>query len=214
MKMEQHFLGTKIAIQTIRAWCEKADRTKHNRMEVYNCHKTRMVIVLKQIPIISSLENEAKFMFKRKRSSLIKKIWKFRKETKQTQPSEVESFRALLYTTLKQLSEDELHSLLKAVQRKGGVETPCLCPKYSSRRQRNVDHRFVFCKAFVYPYLKSRATLRTLQCCSSKADSDFNCVNPYHFSHIIDTGKYIIFFALLLFFLYSRRSIKDGNFSF
>lgn len=130
-------------------------------------------------------------MFHRRKSTLIKKIWKFRRDSKFASPSKLEAFKALLYAALKCLCDDELQALLKSVQSKGGIDTPCLCLKKSEclgGRQRHIDIKYVFGKAFVYPELETSRSLRALNCCATRIEPSSSCLNPYHSSHVIDSG--------------------------
>ena len=132
-------------------------------------------------------------MFGRKKH-LIKKIWRFRKDSKEATESETDNCKALLHQTLKTLNEGELYVLYKSLQSRGGFDTPCLClgeSTFKKQERRKIEAKFIIAKSFLYPELQNVSTLRTLDCCASFGnENSAHCLNPYHYSHVIDLGKF------------------------
>lgn len=135
-------------------------------------------------------------IFKKKKSTLIKKIWKLSKLSEMTQ-SESVMLETKLRAILKTLDEANLDIILKSIQSNGGIDTECVPTVASegrvcSRRNRKInDPKFTLARAFRFPELTSDDNLRHLPCCRNHVNVTgyCDCINPYHVSLVVETAK-------------------------
>jgi len=133
------------------------------------------------------------YMFNKK-SCMIKKILRFSKLPKD-QSQEVKDLKRKLHSLFKTLTDTQLDVLLKTLQANGGIDSDCILVSTSSyrqiaRRTTNFAPRLLLAKVFRFPNLKDEY-LRCLACCYNHNLCDENnmCINPFHSSLIIDSGK-------------------------
>lgn len=135
-------------------------------------------------------------MFRSKRSSLVKRLWKLRaaqnetKGTPEKESAEDLEVKSVVQSMLKRLKESQLEMLLHALESKGGETTECvLLPKGELRMgKRIVSPHVLCCQLFRWPSeLHSESQMKRLPCCSTLAsDPSYVCCNPHHWSLILD----------------------------
>lgn len=136
-------------------------------------------------------------MFRSKRSTLVKRLWKSRilqneAESANETPEELE-LKSVAQSMLKRLKEKQLDVLVRSVESKGGERTDCvLLPKGDIRLgRRTVAPQIMCCQLWRWPALSQGAELKRLPCCVSANDPGYACCNPYHWSLLLKTGKKI-----------------------
>jgi len=137
-------------------------------------------------------------IFKKKKSSLIKKIKKLTKFSEMAQSDSVQ-IENKLHSILKTLDEVNLDIILKSIQSNGGIDTDCVPlvetenRNQNNRRNRKInDQKFTLARAFRFPELTSEDNLRHLPCCRNRFVTDVTnceCINPYHVSLVVETDK-------------------------
>lgn len=146
-------------------------------------------------------------MFRSKRSSLVKRLWKLRalqyesdRASEEESPEDLE-VKSVAQSMLKRLKESQLEMLLQALESKGGENTDCvLLPKNELRLgRRSVAPHILCCQLFRWPTgLKSEMQLKRLPCCgTTSVDPAYVCCNPYHWSLLLDPGKGLTYFSNL-----------------
>lgn len=133
-------------------------------------------------------------MFRSKRHSLVKRLWKHRLINDETQsatetPEELE-LKSVAHTMLKRLKEKQLDILVQSVESKGGENTECvLLPKEHVRvGRRSFSHHNLCCRLWRWPDLSQEAELKRLSCCNTVNDPGYVCCNPYHWSLLLKPG--------------------------
>ena len=127
-------------------------------------------------------------MFRSKRSTLVKRLWKSRilqHETSGKNETEEDlELKSITQSMLKRLKEKNLETLVQSVESKGGEQTPCvLLPSGTMKLgKRSVTPNFLCCQVWRWPELSPSAELRQLPCCETVNDSAYTCCNPYHWS--------------------------------
>lgn len=102
--------------------------------------------------------------------------------------------KAVTYALLKRLKERSLHSLLQAVESRGGTPGGCVLVARGELRlgggQAAPPH-LLLGKLFRWPDLQHPAELKALCECQSfgAADGPTVCCNPYHFSRLCGPGE-------------------------
>ncbi|CAG5116354.1 unnamed protein product [Candidula unifasciata] len=146
-------------------------------------------------------------MFRSKRSSLVKRLWKYRvnDETKSSsqrdtstaplQPDSTTSFhediefKSVTNSFLKRLKEDQLEALVQAMESRGGEVTPCVPVAKSFLRigRLMVSPYVLCCRVFRWPDLKSDADMKRLPSCMRQNEDKeaVICCNPYHWSLVV-----------------------------
>lgn len=133
-------------------------------------------------------------MFKKKKSSLIKKIWKLTKLSDMAKSDSI-VLESKLRSILKGLGEVDLDILLKSIQSNGGIDTDCVLVMANEGRhcnRKNINEpKFTLARAFRFPQLTSDDNLRHLPCCCRhlSVTSYSDCINPYHVSLVVETGR-------------------------
>ena len=146
-------------------------------------------------------ENECQcFMFRSRRNTLVKRLWKSRPTRNETQrPSENASpeaeedsqIKSVTQAMLKRLKEKHLEVLIQSVESKGGETTDCvLLPKGDVRLgRRTLPPHILCCQIWRWPDLEGDHVLKRLPCCQSSDDPTSICCNPYHWSRLAQTGR-------------------------
>jgi len=135
------------------------------------------------------------YIFKKKKSSLIKKIWKLTKLSEMAQSDSI-MLESKLRSILKALDEVNLDIILKSIQSNGGIDTDCVPivaseNRHCNRRNRKINEpKFTLARAFRFPDLTSDDNLRHLPCCRNHINvtSYCDCINPYHVSLVVETA--------------------------
>ncbi|XP_056641424.1 mothers against decapentaplegic homolog 6-like [Diorhabda carinulata] len=123
------------------------------------------------------------FMFRSKKTNLIRRLEKARKrrgnETRRSVEEETEIAVGNIY---KKLQENQLEMLLRAIDTRGHDLSNCvLLP----RTHGNGDEPHVlFCQMWRWPDLRKGTVLRRLPMCRSACDLVYDCCNPYHWSRL------------------------------
>ena len=141
-------------------------------------------------------EDSQCFMFRSRRSGLVKRLWKCRfKAQDETNgapetPEELEA-KAVIHSMLKRLKEKQLEVLVQSVESKGGETTDCvLLPKADQRLcRRSVSPHVLCCQVWRWPDLVDDSGLKRLSCCTSTEDPISICCNPFHWSRLLIPGK-------------------------
>lgn len=131
--------------------------------------------------------NSETFMFRSKRSSLVRELWKLRipqNDTESQNEKESHECKAVIHSMLKRLKEKNLEILLRSVESKGREETPCvLLPNVELKMGKmSTDPHVLCCQIWRWPELTLDTTLRRLPCCETDKDPLYVCCNPYHWS--------------------------------
>ena len=132
-------------------------------------------------------------MFKKKKSSLIKKLCKLTKLSEMAKSDSI-LLESKLRSILKALGEVDLDNMLKSTQSNGGIDTGCVLIMGSENRhcRRKINEpKFTIARAFRFPQLTSDDNLRHLPCCCRhlNVNTYSDCINPYHMSLVVETGK-------------------------
>lgn len=108
-------------------------------------------------------------------------------------PEEGSELKSITHSILKRLKEKELSTLQRALETHGGLQTTCIFfPTYESlacSRQPLVEPQVVLYRVFRLPQVRSSTELKRIPCCSPHNGLDKKvCINPYHYSAIMNTG--------------------------
>jgi hypothetical protein len=154
-------------------------------------------------------------MFRNKRNSLVKRLWKYRinDETKSSPQKDISSsshsantsskedleLKSVTHSFFKRLKEDQLETLVQAMESRGGEVTPCVpVSKLDLRLGTCVMSPYVLCcRVFRWPDLKSDAEMKRLPSCMRQNEESESviCCNPYHWSLVVKIGKYRIHYV-------------------
>ena len=108
----------------------------------------------------------------------------------------IDAFSKFLIRTL---SDDQLRTLLKSLESKGGINTDCIIVpvEYELSRSvglsgssRKVRCDVLVCKVLRWPDIEGKSELKTLVTCHN-CDERLSCANPYHYSRVTRIGKTI-----------------------
>lgn len=117
-------------------------------------------------------------------------------------PEESAELEALTHSILKRLKDSDFAALVQALETQGGCETPCIFIHSHERLEKRVavEPHLVLFRIFRLPQIKSSSELKHIASCLSSNGLDKNvCINPYHYSAVMYTGKfYVIDLVLLL----------------
>lgn len=130
------------------------------------------------------------FMFRSKRSNLVKRLWKLRVEKNESSREDENSSdvtKSVAHSMLKRLREPQLDSLLKSIEGRGLVSTECvMIPKELLRLgKRTVRPHVLCCQLWRWPELNGEHAMKRLHECKSANDTTSICCNPYHWSRLI-----------------------------
>lgn len=113
--------------------------------------------------------------------------------------------KSSLNSLLKRLDIDELENLVESVKSKGTAQSRCiqLPPNYRSQSDesdtqitpaiREIPPHRLMCRIWRWPDLTPMDTLKSVPTCQHnhrQTASGNVCLNPYHWSRVIQTGKY------------------------
>lgn len=136
------------------------------------------------------------FMFRSKRSALVKRLWRQRIEhtgndASSCQIKEKVSEDIELQTgvqMLKRLKEVQLESLVAAVESRGADQSGCvLVPKPDLRLgRRSVAPHVLCCQLWRWPEVRQPRELKKLCCCGNETNSIYICCNPFHWSRVYE----------------------------
>ncbi|CAH0388774.1 unnamed protein product [Bemisia tabaci] len=133
------------------------------------------------------------FMFRRKRTSLAKRLWRARIRTTEHEfikdnmgccafIDELNfcSDEGLLRNSLiKRLKDNQLEILVNAVETRGANTSCVLYPR------EYVDNpHLMTCQIWRWPDINHVDEIKRLPCCESAKDLVYECINPYHFSRL------------------------------
>lgn len=117
-------------------------------------------------------------------------------------PEESAELEALTHSILKRLKDSDFAALVQALETQGGCETPCIFIHSHERLEKRVavEPHLVLFRIFRLPQIKSSSELKHNASCLSSYGLDKNvCINPYHYSAVMYTGKfYVINLVILL----------------
>lgn len=142
------------------------------------------------------------FMFRSKRNTLAKRLWKARIRREHEAGGKTETDNAnenrdprdfrnvdecnLRTNFLKRLKESQLEMLAFAVENKEESGTCVLLP-----RDIIDEPHLKCCQTWRWPDLRQPCELKQLPLCQSSKDPAFICCNPYHWSRICKPGEYL-----------------------
>lgn len=110
-------------------------------------------------------------------------------------PEESAELKSITDSILKRLKEKEFSALRRALESHGGLETTCIFFPTLERlgcRREVVEPQLVLYRVFRLPQVRSSAELKRTPCCSKRNDLDKKvCINPYHYSAIMNTGLFL-----------------------
>lgn len=102
---------------------------------------------------------------------------------------ELTELKATAHCIVKRLKERDLTALSRAIEDKGGTETKCVLFGSNERVGKRVvsEPQVTLYRVFRQPSVKSAAQLRRRLCCSHILGTDDKiCINPYHYSAILE----------------------------
>ncbi|XP_059159612.1 LOW QUALITY PROTEIN: mothers against decapentaplegic homolog 6-like [Physella acuta] len=138
-------------------------------------------------------------MFRTKRNTLVKRLWKYKAkdETKgaaQRDPSvsasmEDVDLKSVTHSFFKRLKEEQLGVLLQAMESRGGEITPCVPVSKSDVRlgKHSLSPYVLCCRVFRWPDLKGDTEMKRLPSCArlNEDSESVVCCNPYHWSLVV-----------------------------
>jgi len=101
----------------------------------------------------------------------------------------IDTFSKFLIRTL---SDDQLRTLLKSLESKGGINTDCIIVPVEcefgksvglSGSSRKLRCDVLVCKVLRWPDIETKSELKTLVTCHN-CDEKLSCANPYHYSRV------------------------------
>lgn len=172
-----------------------------------------------------------RFMFRSKRTSLIKRLWKLRIRNEHETSCQTEEFELepegcfsntesnsegcgccnsrasnteILVRTnlLKKLEEHQLEMLIQAVESKGADLSACILLPRDNAGTTAVDPHVLSCQVWRWPGLRESNQMRRLPGCRSAKDPVYTCCNPYHWSRLCQPGE-------LFYILKQRNYIEE-----
>lgn len=114
---------------------------------------------------------------------------------KEFSPEESAELKSLTHSILKRLKEKDFTALRKALESHGGLETACVFFPTHERlgRREVVEPQLVLYRLFRLPQVRSSTELKRSPCCSARNGLDKKvCINPFHYSTIMTTGKLVL----------------------
>lgn len=141
-------------------------------------------------------------MFRSKRSTLVKRLWKSRvlqnetssenERTSTTNPDGDTEAKCVAQSMLKRLKEKQLEMLVESIESKGGETKGCvLLPNADLRLgKRSVQPHILCCQLWRWPDITPNTELKRLPPCESADDPAYVCCNPYHWSIQQKSGNY------------------------
>ncbi|KAK6958687.1 mothers against decapentaplegic 6 [Biomphalaria glabrata] len=172
-------------------------------------------------------------MFRSKRNSLVKRLWKYKindetrgssqkDASRSSSPSTPASttqeeleLKTATHSFFKKLKEEQLQVLLQAMESRGGEITPCVPVAKSEIRvgKHMVSPYNLCCRVFRWPDLKSDAEMKRLPNCTFQNDEKdaVICCNPYHWSLVVKIDEPTIYTDKLLNLSSHCSRIEDPN---
>ena len=146
------------------------------------------------------------FMFRFRRTNLVKRLWKARVTNQhEGQCSDEASddavaaaaadeleLKSVAHSLLKRLKEKQLGVLIQAVESRGGDTTECLLLPRGDLHlgRRSVAPHVLCCRIWRWPDLQADYLLKRTPCCTAAGDPSSVCCNPYHWSRLNLPGMY------------------------
>lgn len=127
------------------------------------------------------------FMFRSRRATLTKRLTKAARK-RRPPGGGVDDCAASapnLETLLRQLQENQLEMLLRAVERGGG---DCVLVRKEKTLPPPSQPHLLCCQTWRWPEVKQASELRRLPSCRSASDPVYVCCNPYHWSRLCLPG--------------------------
>ena len=115
------------------------------------------------------------------------------KASKESSSEESTELKRITLSILKRLKEKEFAALYRALKSQGGLESSCIFFPTHERlgKRRVLEPQVVFYRVFRLPQVRSSNELKRIVSCSSCSGLAREvCINPYHYSAIMDIGKY------------------------
>lgn len=139
------------------------------------------------------------FMFRSRRATLTKRLTKAARK-RRPPGGGVDDCAASapnLETLLRQLQENQLEMLLRAVERGSG---DCVLVRKEKTLPPPLQPHLLCCQTWRWPEVKQASELRRLPSCRSASDPVYVCCNPYHWSRLCLPGmcKECMFGCLLI----------------
>lgn len=123
------------------------------------------------------------FMFRSRRATLTKRLTKAaRKRRPPGGGADDCAASANLDNLLRQLQDNQMEMLLRAVERGGGD-----CVLVRKERSPSPPH-LLCCQTWRWPEVRQASELRRLPSCRSASDPVYVCCNPYHWSRLCQPG--------------------------
>ena len=117
-------------------------------------------------------------------------------------PDESAELKAVTHSILKRLKEKDFAVLIRALETQGGCETPCIFFQTHERLGKRVavEPQLVLFRIFRLPQIRSSSEIKHIASCSScNGLEKKQCINPFHFSAVMSTGKfYVVKLEILL----------------
>ena len=147
------------------------------------------------------------FMFRSRRTNLVKRLWKARVTSQDEggrsdegidSVSDDQELKSVAQSLLKRLKEKQLTVLIQAVESRGGDTTECLpFPRGDVRLgRRTVAPHVLCCQVWRWPKLQADYLLKHMPCCTSASDPTTVCCNPYHWSRHNLPGTSVPYYPL------------------
>ena len=106
-------------------------------------------------------------------------------------PDELTELKATGHSIIKRLKERDFTALSRAIETKGTTETKCVVFGGNERLGKRVvnDPQVVLYRLFRQLDIQNLAQLKRRLCCSHVRGQDGKiCINPYHYSAILEPG--------------------------
>ncbi|KAI0209931.1 hypothetical protein LSAT2_005367 [Lamellibrachia satsuma] len=138
------------------------------------------------------------FMFRFRRTNLVKRLWKARVTNQHEGQCADEAcdaaaaaadeleLKSVAHSLLKRLKEKQLGVLIQSLESRGGDTTECLLLSRGDLRlgRRSVAPHVLCCQIWRWPNLQADYLLKRMPCCNSAGDPTSVCCNPYHWSRL------------------------------
>lgn len=145
------------------------------------------------------------FMFRFRRTNLVKRLWKARVTNQHEGQCADEAcdaaaaaadeleLKSVAHSLLKRLKEKQLGVLIQSLESRGGDTTECLLLSRGDLRlgRRSVAPHVLCCQIWRWPNLQADYLLKRMPCCNSAGDPTSVCCNPYHWSRLNLPGMFL-----------------------
>lgn len=216
MKFEAESVITKIVL-----WCTILNRKTLKSfcfVIIYQNFYIYRIEIGEVAPQSKCVRETLRFMFRSKRTSLIKRLWKLRIRNEHETSCQTEEFELepegcfsntesnsegcgccnsrasnteILVRTnlLKKLEEHQLEMLIQAVESKGADLSACILLPRDNAGTTAVDPHVLSCQVWRWPGLRESNQMRRLPGCRSAKDPVYTCCNPYHWSRLCQPDR-------------------------